>query len=93
MTVSVLRLVLAGDVMTGRGVDQILPHPSPPDLYERWVQHAEDYVTLAEHRNGAIRRPMPFDYVWGDTLAELARTSRRLKQALLRANLREYLPD
>ena len=25
-----VQLFLAGDVMTGRGVDQILPHPSPP---------------------------------------------------------------
>ena len=31
------RLVLAGDVMTGRGVDQVLPHPGDPTLHERWV--------------------------------------------------------
>lgn len=28
----VVTLLLAGDVMTGRGVDQILPHPSDPEL-------------------------------------------------------------
>lgn len=27
-------LFLCGDVMTGRGIDQILPHPSAPQLYE-----------------------------------------------------------
>ncbi len=59
--------------MTGRGIDRILPHPSPPDLYERWVQHADDYVVLAERRHGAIPRPVRYDYVWGDALAELVR--------------------
>ncbi|MCP9853491.1 CapA family protein [Synechococcus sp. HJ21-Hayes] len=31
---SELRLRLAGDVMTGRGMDQLLPHPVDPQLYE-----------------------------------------------------------
>lgn len=65
-------LFLGGDVMTGRGIDQILPHPCAPDLYERWVQHADDYVALAERRNGPIARPVSFSYIWGDALDELA---------------------
>ena len=32
------RLFLCGDVMTGRGVDQLLPHPVPPHLFEAYVQ-------------------------------------------------------
>jgi poly-gamma-glutamate synthesis protein (capsule biosynthesis protein) len=63
-----IRIFLCGDVMTGRGVDQILPEPSSPELYERWMTSAADYVALAERRCGAIPRPAGFDAVWGDAL-------------------------
>ena len=29
-----ITIFLCGDVMTGRGIDQILPHPSDPTIYE-----------------------------------------------------------
>jgi poly-gamma-glutamate synthesis protein (capsule biosynthesis protein) len=32
-----LTLFLCGDVMTGRGVDQVLPHPGDPELRERYA--------------------------------------------------------
>lgn len=72
MTVSTqtLRLFLAGDVMLGRGIDQILPHPGNPRIYEDYTTSAEGYVHLAEKLNGAIPRNAGFDYVWGDLLAE-----------------------
>lgn len=57
--------------MTGRGIDQVLPHPSEPTLYETAVTSARDYVDLAEARNGRIPRRAPFEYIWGDALAEL----------------------
>ena len=66
-----LTLFLCGDVMTGRGIDQILPHPGDPRLHEPWVTHAAEYVRLAEQANGPIPRPVDFSYVWGDALAEL----------------------
>lgn len=66
-------LFLAGDVMTGRGVDQVLPHPGDPQLFEDYVMSAADYVTLAEAANGPIPWPVDFAYVWGDALAELDR--------------------
>lgn len=66
-----LSLMLAGDVMTGRGIDQILAHPSSTRLHEQYVHDALDYVRLAERRNGPIARPVPFTYIWGDLLAEL----------------------
>lgn len=69
-----LRLFLCGDVMTGRGIDQALPHPVAPELRESLVHDARDYVRLAERANGSIHRPVPFDYVWGDALNELRRT-------------------
>lgn len=63
-----LRLFLCGDVMTGRGVDQILPYPSDPRLYEPYVTDARDYLTLAEQRHGPILTPVDFEYIWGDAL-------------------------
>jgi poly-gamma-glutamate synthesis protein (capsule biosynthesis protein) len=68
-----LTLCLGGDVMTGRGIDQILPSPGEPEIHEPHVRDARDYVTLAEHRSGAIARPVDFAYPWGDLPALLAR--------------------
>jgi len=68
-----LRLFLCGDVMTGRGIDQALPHPVSPVLYEPYVRDAREYVDLAEKANGPIPRPVTFDYIWGDALQELER--------------------
>jgi poly-gamma-glutamate capsule biosynthesis protein CapA/YwtB (metallophosphatase superfamily) len=59
--------------MTGRGVDQILPHPCPPQLYESYVRSALSYVALAERVSGPIPRPVSFDYIWGDALTVLER--------------------
>lgn len=57
--------------MLGRGVDQILPTPSDPRLFEPVVRSALEYVKLAEDRHGPISRPVAFEYVWGDALSEL----------------------
>jgi poly-gamma-glutamate synthesis protein (capsule biosynthesis protein) len=70
---SEVTLFLCGDVMTGRGIDQILPHPGPPHLFEPSMRSAMGYVQLAEQATGPIPRPVDFAYVWGDALAELAR--------------------
>ena len=61
-------LFLAGDVMTGRGVDQILPRPGAPELRERSVGDARTYVELAEAANGTIPRPVDYTWPWGDAL-------------------------
>ncbi len=66
-------LFLTGDVMTGRGIDQVLPRPGDPRLYEPHVRNATRYVELAEEANGPIPRSVPYSYVWGDALAELER--------------------
>jgi len=68
-----IRLLLAGDVMTGRGIDQVLPEPLPPVLHEPWVHDAREYVRLAEQASGAIPAPVGMDYVWGAALAEMDR--------------------
>lgn len=64
-------LALCGDVMTGRGIDQILGHPGDPRLYEGYLTSAVQYVELAEGVNGPIRAPVGDRYIWGDALAEL----------------------
>src|SRR5512146_388158 len=66
-------LFLCGDVMTGRGVDQILPHPGKPHLFESYVRSATGYVELAERASGAFKRPVDFAYIWGHALAEFGR--------------------
>mgnify|MGYP001820329760 FL=1 len=68
-----LTLFLCGDVMTGRGIDQILPYKSDPRIYEPHLRDARDYIALAERANGPIPRTVPYAYIWGDALAELAR--------------------
>lgn len=66
-------LALCGDVMTGRGIDQALPHPGDPAIYEPFMRSALDYVALAERVNGPIPRPVDPAYLWGDALPLLER--------------------
>lgn len=66
-------LFLCGDVMTARGIDQVLPHPCDPTIHEHYLKSALDYVALAENRSGPIPKPVSPAYIWGDGLAELDR--------------------
>jgi poly-gamma-glutamate capsule biosynthesis protein CapA/YwtB (metallophosphatase superfamily) len=66
------RLFLAGDIMPGRGIDQILRHRVASFLFEPWVRDARTYVELAEQLNGRIPRGATPAYVWGAALAILA---------------------
>lgn len=63
-----IKLSLSGDVMTGRGIDQVLPSSADPKLYEAYVKDARDYVLLAERKNGQIKQPVTYEYIWGDAL-------------------------
>lgn len=71
-------LCLAGDVMIGRGVDQLLPHPSEPELFEDYVKDARDYVLLAERASGPIPHPVAFDWIWGEALDVMLRAKLRI---------------
>lgn len=66
-----ITLFLCGDVMTGRGVDQVLPHPSNTVLHEPYVRSAVEYVQMAEKANWPIPKPVNFSYIWGDALPKL----------------------
>jgi poly-gamma-glutamate capsule biosynthesis protein CapA/YwtB (metallophosphatase superfamily) len=67
---SLIHLFLCGDVMTGRGIDQILPFPSEPSLHEHFMKNAIGYVELAEDAHGPIRRPKGFNYIWGSAIQQ-----------------------
>jgi poly-gamma-glutamate capsule biosynthesis protein CapA/YwtB (metallophosphatase superfamily) len=68
-----ITLFVCGDVMTGRGIDQILAHPSAPGIQEPCVRDAREYVELAERANGRIPRAAHPAYIWGDALERLER--------------------
>ena len=62
-------IFLTGDVMTGRAIDQLLPHPGDPTLRESVVSDARTYVRLAEQTNGPIPAPIDYAWPWGESLA------------------------
>ena len=68
---SAVSIFMCGDVMTGRGIDQILPFPSNPVIHEPYLKNAREYVRLAENKNGLIAKPVDFSYIWGDSLHHL----------------------
>jgi poly-gamma-glutamate capsule biosynthesis protein CapA/YwtB (metallophosphatase superfamily) len=68
----VVTLSLCGDVMTGRGVDQILPCPGDPQLREAYAPDARAYVALAEAASGPVPHPVEFTWPWGEALPLLA---------------------
>jgi poly-gamma-glutamate synthesis protein (capsule biosynthesis protein) len=72
-------LFLCGDVMTGRGVDQVLPFPGNPRLHEPYMKSAAGYVKLAERATGPMPRHVDFGYIWGDTLKEFEREAPHAK--------------
>jgi poly-gamma-glutamate capsule biosynthesis protein CapA/YwtB (metallophosphatase superfamily) len=74
-----ITLFLCGDVMTGRGIDQILPHPSDPAIHEGYMKDARGYVEIAEKVNGPIPRSVAPGYIWGDALDELERVAPDLR--------------
>jgi poly-gamma-glutamate synthesis protein (capsule biosynthesis protein) len=62
-------IFLTGDVMTGRAVDQLLPHSGDPTLCESVVTDARTYIRLAEQTNGPIPSPVDYAWPWGDALS------------------------
>ena len=82
-----MTMFFCGDVMVGRGVDQILRHPSGPQLHEPFVSDAREYVQLAEATSGAVpRRALP-TYVWGDALPEWEGTAPAVRVANLETSV------
>ena len=74
-----ITIFMCGDVMTGRGIDQVLPYPSDPLIYEPYMKSARGYVEIAEKAKGPIQQPVSFSYIWGDALKELERVAPDLR--------------
>jgi len=70
--VGLLTVFLCGDVMAGRGVDQVLPRPGDPELRERYAADARASGGLAERAHGPIPRPAGFAWPGGGALPVLA---------------------
>ena len=84
---NLITIFMCGDVMTGRGIDQVLPHPSDPLIHEPYVRSARGYVDLAEKGNGPIQQPVSFSYIWGDALDELERVAPDLRMINLETSI------
>lgn len=78
---------MCGDVMTGRGIDQILPHPGDPAIHEPYMKDARGYVALAEETNGLIPKPASFFYIWGDALEVLSSVAPDLRMINLETSV------
>ena len=90
-----ITLFMAGDIMTGRGIDQVLPHPGDPRLHESYVKHAGRYVGLAEAANGPIQKPLQCDALWGEALQEWQRMAPDVRLVNLETSIttsRDYWP-
>jgi len=74
-----VKIFMSGDVMTGRGIDQVLPHPGDPLIHESYLKSARGYVKIAEQVNGPIQQPVSFAYIWGDALEEFNRAAPHLR--------------
>ncbi|MGY3200025.1 CapA family protein [Streptomyces sp. TE5632] len=75
MRSDVVTLFVCGDVMLGRGVDQILARPGDPVLRETCVADARTYVRMAESVNGPVPAPVPPSWPWGEALRLLDGTA------------------
>jgi len=74
-----ITLLVSGDVMIGRGIDQVLPQSVNPVLYERYIKNALKYVKLAQYKSGPIPKKISYDYIWGDALIEMQRRNPDIK--------------
>jgi len=76
-------LFLCSDVMTGRGIDQVLPDSLDPRLHEPHVRSARRYLELARRAGAEIPDHVPPEWVWGEALEELRRAAPDLRIANL----------
>ena len=74
-----ITLFLCGDVMAGRGIDQVLSRHGDPAIHEPYLKTAQGYVDLAERVHGPIPRPVDFSYPWGDAIGEIDRAAPDLR--------------
>lgn len=96
MSTGPVTVFLCGDVMLGRGVDQILPYPGDPALAEACVKDARLYVELAEAVNGPVPRPAGFAWPWGEALRVLGEAGPHVRVVNLETSITRsggFAPD
>ncbi len=64
-----VRLFLGGDVMTGRGVDQLFATHNEGDFNKPDAVSARQYLEWSALMHGAEIRPLRHDYIWGAALS------------------------
>lgn len=74
-----MKLLLGGDLMLGRGIDQLMPRHCEAALHESAVRDARHYVQLAEQHHGPIPTPFGPATAWGDSLAWMQRFQPELR--------------
>ncbi len=84
---ALLVIFLCGDLMLGRGVDQIMAASVDPELHESYVKDARRYVRLAERRSGPIPQPVDAAYIWGDALPVLQQQAPALRLVNLETSI------
>lgn len=74
-----VRVFVCGDVMLGRGIDQIQDVRCDPQIFESYVKNARDYVQFAVRRNGQLPTERDASYIWGDAIAILEHYKPRVR--------------
>lgn len=95
-TSHIITLFMGGDIMTGRGIDQVLAYPGDPRLYESFVKDARRYVELAEAVNGPIQTPIQCHTLWGAALQEWQRIAPDVRLINLETSIttsHDFWPD
>ena len=54
-----ITILMCGDVMTGRGIDQILPHPGDPTICESYMKSAQGHVKIAGAGRNLVEAQIP----------------------------------
>ena len=66
-----LRLFLGGDVMTGRGIDQLFALHNPDDFGKPDYVSGQQYLSWSSLLHGPEVLPVRHDYIWGTALSIL----------------------
>ena len=64
-TSGIVTLFLCGDVMTGRGIDQILRHPVSPELYESYMKDARGSMCSWQNEPTALSTTLSVMSIYG----------------------------
>lgn len=67
----VVRIFLAGDVLTGGAIDHLFATHNSDDFGKPGHKPAAQYLNESEQLHGAVQLPVAHDYIWGVALGAL----------------------